>query len=275
MTLLTKIAIGGVLLYLVSALALFFLQRRLVFSPDTTRVQPVNFELPKVSEVKLRSFNGHTLYCWYGPAATGKPTLLFLHGNGGNVAYRAEKFKKLMAEGYGVYMLGYRGFGGSEGAPSEVGLVRDSQVAYEYLRDQYKLQSEEIVIYGESIGTSVAVQLAAKVKAAALVLEAPMYSVLSIAQARYPYVPVRPFLRDKFETNLYIKDVTAPLLVVHGDKDEVIPLASGQALYELAPEPKRFEVINGAGHNDIYDYAVVPVIDEFLTEFVGEAVHSD
>lgn len=275
MAFITKLAVFGLLIYVIGALSLFFLQRRLVFSPDKARVLPVNFELDQVSEIRLLSAAGHSLYCWYGPAAAGKPTLLFFHGNGGNVAYREEKFRQLMAEGYGVFMLGYRGFGGSGGAPSETALVADAGVAYQYLQDRYKLRPDDIVIYGESIGTSVAVQLAAKVPSAALILEAPMFSVLSIAEARYPYVPVRPFLRDKFETNLYIKDVKAPLLVVHGDQDGVIPLSSGRALFELANEPKRFEVIEGAAHNDIYDFPVVPVIAGFLDELnVDRRVHN-
>lgn len=266
MILIIKILVAVFILYLLLALALYFMQGRLVFSPDGTRAQPSSFELRDVKEIELKSAAGHKLYCWYGPAKAGKQTLLFFHGNGGNVAYRAEKFKKLMAEGYGVFMLGYRGFGGSEGAPSERALVADANVAYGYVISSLGLSTVDIIIYGESIGTSVAVQVAANQEAAALILEAPMYSVLSIAQARYPYVPVRPFLRDKFESNLYIAGVNAPLLVVHGDRDEVIPVASGRALFDLANEPKRFEVIKGAAHNDIYDYDVVPVIDDFASK---------
>ncbi len=250
-------------LYLIGALMLYFLQRRMMFSPDQVRVSPEAVNIPGLHEVPLKTPDGHALYSWHLPAKSGRPTLLFFHGNGGNVANREEKFRQLSAAGYGVFMLGYRGFGGSDGVPGERVLVQDSGLAYDYLTG-LGLAPSQIVIYGESIGTSIAVQLAAKVNAAALILEAPMYSVLSIAEARYPYLPVRFFLNDKFETNRFISKVSAPLLVIHGSEDGVIPLASGRALFDEAPEPKRFEVLVGAGHNNIYDFPIVDVIVDFL-----------
>lgn len=262
-----KIALGVFILYLIGAAALYFLQRRMVFSPDRERVLPAAFELDDVREVPLVTPEGHKLYSWYGKASQGQPTILFFHGNGGNVAYREGKFRQLMAEGYGVYMLGYRGFGGSGGSPSEAALLRDARLAYDSLKQEYDISADEIVIYGESIGTSIAVQLAADVPAAAVVLEAPMFSVTSIAQERYPFVPVRPFLRDRFETNRFIRDIDSPLLVVHGDDDGVIPIASGRALFEAANEPKRFEVIKGGQHTDLYSFDIVARMVRFFQEF--------
>lgn len=259
-----KIALGIVLFYLIVAAVLFFTQRRMMFGPDRTRVLPSSVNVKNVSEVELITPEGHVLYCWYGTAAANKPTILFFHGNGGNVANREDKYRQLMEQGYGIFMLGYRGFGGSGGSPSEVAFVKDARLAYDHLTKKNGLDASDIVIYGESIGTSVAVQLAATVPSHAVVLEAPMFSVLSIAQGLYPYVPVGSFLRDKFETNLFIGKVTAPLLIVHGDEDRVIPISSGRALYELANEPKRFQVISGGGHNDLYSLPIVAVISEFL-----------
>ena len=253
-------------LYVVGALTLYFLQGRIMFAPDTNRVLPSAVNLPGLEEVVLQTKQGHKLYSWYLPAKNGQPTLLFFHGNGGNVANREEKFRQLGARGFGVLMLGYRGFGGSEGSPSEAAMVEDAQLAYEHLKGQ-GLTSKQIVIYGESIGSSVAVQLAAKVQSAAVILEAPMYSVLSIAQSRYPYVPVRAFLRDKFETNLFIKQIKSPLLIVHGSDDGVIPLSSGLALYDVAIEPKRFHVVDGAQHNNLYDFPIVQEIVRFLADY--------
>lgn len=251
-------------LYAGIALALFFLQRKLVFVPDPQHILPAEVDLTDVREVKLTTENGLSLFCWYGAAKAGKPTLLFFHGNGGNVAGRQDKFHQLMAEGYGVFMLGYRGYGGSEGKPSEAAFVKDAGLAYDFALNKLGLQADNIVIYGESIGTSVATQLAARVKARALVLEAPMSSVTAVAQERYPYVRVRPFLRDRFESDKHIAFIQMPLLVVHGGDDRVIPLKFGQALFDAAVEPKEMQVIKGGGHNDLYDFDIVKRVDGFL-----------
>ena len=251
--------------YVGLALLLYFLQRKMVFSPDPTYVAPELVDVKGLVEVELRSTQGHRLVNWYVPALAGKPTLLFFHGNGGNVANREDKFRQLTAHGLGVFMLGYRGFGGSEGQPSETAFVEDAQVAYDYLIAS-GIEPENIVIYGESIGTSVAVQLAAKVKNAAVILEAPMYSVLSIAKDRHPYFPVGTFLRDKFETNKHINNINSPLFVVHGDADGIIPLASGQRLFAAADEPKRFYVVKGGEHNNLYEFPIVDEMVQFLLE---------
>lgn len=252
-------------LYAGVALALFFLQRKLVFVPDPVRVLPAEVGLAGVREIKLTTADkGLALYCWYGAAMAGKPTLLFFHGNGGNVSGRQDKFRQLMAEGYGVFMLGYRGYGGSEGKPSEAAFVKDAGLAYEHVKNELGIAASDIVIYGESIGTSVATQLAAKVEARALVLEAPMSSVTAVAQERYPYLRVRPFLRDRFESDRHIASVKMPLLVVHGDLDRVIPIKFGKALYDAALEPKEMQVIKGGGHNDLYEFDIVKRVDGFL-----------
>ena len=258
-----KLSLVVLFLYGAGAIALYMAQRRMMFSPDPLRVLPSAVDLPGLHEVTLKTEEGHALYCWHLPAAPLKPTILFFHGNGGNVANREEKFRQLHEAGYGVFMMGYRGFGGSEGRPSEAALVKDAALGYDYLTS-LGLTSDRIVIYGESIGTSIAVQIAVDHPSAALILEAPMYSVLSIAEARYPYVPVKYFLKDKFETNLYIRQINRPLLVVHGSDDGVIPLASGRRLFEAASEPCHFVVLEGAGHNDLYDYAIVDAIVKFL-----------
>lgn len=264
---LIKIGLVTLALYIVGAALLYALQRRMMFSPDPTRVSPLALDLP-AREVELQSQGGHRLYSWHLAAKDRQPTILFFHGNGGNVANREIKFRLLNAAGFGVFMLGYRGFGGSEGQPSEVALVKDARLAYDHLLKQ-GLEPAQIVIYGESIGSSIAVQLAAQVPSAAVILEAPMYSVLSIAEGRYPYVPVRTFLKDKFQTNLYIREINSPLLVIHGTRDEVIPMASGRRLFDLAREPKIFHAIEGGGHNNLYEFPIVDLMVDFLSHEAG------
>lgn len=260
MYLAAKIAVGVLVLYVLVAVFFYLIQRKLMFVPDVTRVLPEEIGLTNVEEIPFRSKDGDLLLCWYGKAQEGKPTLLFFHGNGANIANREEKFRQLMDRGWGVFMLGYRGYGGSEGEPSEKGFVSDARLAYDYLL-RTGLSGQDIVIYGESIGSSVAVQLAATVTARALILEAPMSSVTAIAQARYPFFKVRPFLRDRFESDRHIHNITMPLLIIHGDQDPVIPLQFGRALYDLAPRVKFFHTVKGGNHNNLYEF---PIVDEMM-----------
>lgn len=260
--------LGG--FYLLFAGLIYLYQRKLTFSPDVRYVAVESVGILGLREVLFSSADGHKLFSWYLPAQPSKPTLLFFHGNGGNVANREEKFRQLSAAGYGVFMLGYRGFGGSEGSPSEAGFVKDAAIAYQYLLDS-GLQAHDIVIYGESIGTSVAVQLAAKVDCAGVILEAPMYSVLEIGKSRYPQLPVERYLRDPFLTYQHIDKIRSPLLVLHGSADGVIPLTSGEKLFNAAPEPKQMHVIKGGGHNNLYEYEIVPLITKFLIDQQIEA----
>jgi len=260
MTLFLKIVGGVALIYITLAVLLVLFQRKLVFVPDSARILPSEAGLVGVDEVVLTSSDGHKLYCWYGKAKPLKPTFLMYHGNGGNIADRERKFRFLMEQGYGVFMLGYRGYGGSEGSPSEEAFVRDATLSYDHLIST-GLARDDIVIYGESIGTSVAVQVAAKHKARALILEAPMNSVTAVAEERYPIFMVRPFLWDRFESDRFIKNISMPLLVLHGDQDRVIPIELGRRLFDLAPEPKKFVSVPGGHHTDLYDY---PIVDEMV-----------
>jgi pimeloyl-ACP methyl ester carboxylesterase len=256
--------IGGALgLYLVALIALYAFQRNLVFAPATRRVLPSNAGLSDVDEVVLVTVADERLYCWYGKAQAGQPTFLFFHGNGGSVGLRDDKFRQLMAQGYGVFMLGYPGYGGSDGSPSEHAFMDAAELAYDDLSGR-GLGASDIVIYGESIGSAVAVQLAAAWPARALILEAPMASALEIAQTLYPFMPVKLISRDPFLSIDHIADVRMPLLVVHGDEDSIIPIASARRLFEHANEPKTFHTLKGAGHNNLYAFPIVEVVKTFL-----------
>lgn len=251
-------------LYCIACLALYLFQRDLVFGPHTERVSPENRGLQKVEEVTLWAATGSALYSWYAKARPGKLTILYLHGNGGSVSTRADRYPQFAARGYGVFMLGYPGYGGSEGEPSEQAFVDAAKVAYQYLRES-SLEPENIVLFGESLGSSVAVQLAATVPARALVLAAPMNSIREIAEQQYPFVPLKLLLKDPFLTYQHIGAVDMPLLVIHGSADEAIPVDSGRRLYEQANQPKTFQLVEGAGHNNLFDFALVDLLEKYLT----------
>lgn len=265
-----KVFFGSLLgIYILVVIALYVMQRDLMFSTSSKRVLPADIGMEHIEEVSLVTADGANLYSWHGHAQTGKPTILYFHGNGGSVATRPNRFQQFMTHGYGVFILGYPGYGGSEGRPSEVALVDAARLSYSYLRD-LNIESNDIVIFGESLGTSVAVQLAKEKHAKALILAAPMSSIREIAEMQYPFVPLGLLLKDPFMTIDYIRDVHLPLLVFHGSEDDAIPIASSRKLFDVANEPKIFHEIEGAGHNNLFDYPLVEIVHTYLEDFASE-----
>jgi len=249
MQLIMKLVTGLFAVYAIVAVAAFILQRRLMYFPDPERVSPASFNLPGVSERIIDAPDGARLISWHAKAAPGQPTILYFHGNAGNLASRAERIRRYISRGYGVLFMSYRGYSGSTGGPSERNNVADAQLAYNALKAD-GLAPEEIIVYGESLGSGVAVQLAASNEIAGLVLDAPYTTIVDVAALEYPYLPVRPFVFDRYETVRYLPRVTAPLLVLHGEADRVIPVAMGRAVYNAANAPKEIVTFPRAGHSD-------------------------
>jgi fermentation-respiration switch protein FrsA (DUF1100 family) len=251
MSLLIKLAVFALVAYAAILLAAYLGQRRLMYFPDRTRTLPAEVGLADVAERTLVTPDGERIVAWYGKARPGEPTLLYFHGNAGGLADRAERIRRFMAEGWGICMMAYRGYAGSTGSPSEAANVADARLAYDALVSE-GVAPASIVLYGESLGTGVAVQLAAERPAAGLILDAPYTSILEIGKQAYPYLPVSTFLEDRYETRAYIGRVHMPLLILHGEADEVIPAAMGRELLGLANEPKRLVILPDAGHSNIY-----------------------
>lgn len=244
-----KLALVLASAYALIAIAAFVAQRKLMYFPDATRASPASFGLEGVEERVLQAPDGARVVAWFGRARPGRPTILYFHGNAGNLANRSERMRKYLARGLGVFMMSYRGYSGSTGRPTEANNVADAKRAYDALVAE-GVRPEEIVLYGESLGSGVAVQLAAARPVAGVVLDAPYTSIVDVAAGAYPYLPVRPFLFDRYETLHHLPEVDAPLLVVHGEADEVIPVAMGRAVYAAAKGPKEIVTFPGAGHSD-------------------------
>ncbi len=255
---------GLLLAYVMVGVLLYVVQRQIVFAPSHTRVLPQDAGLEKTVVVELADDAGEVLYNWYTPARGTQPTLLYFHGNGGAIHGRAYKIRQYADRGIGVFIVGYPGYGGSGGQPTEPTLVAAALRAYDHLTNTLGLRPRDIVIYGESLGSAVATQVAARREAQALVLAAPMYSIEQIAVDQYPFLPVRYLIKDKFRSHEVIQKVGMPLLVVHGARDGLIPIESGQALFNEAAEPKRFVTLPQARHNDLYNYPIVDAVVEFL-----------
>lgn len=254
------LAVAG--LYLAAGIALYAGQRRLMYPADPARVAPATLGLD-VAEIALATPDGERLVAWYATAASGKPTLLYFHGNGGNLADRQDRIRLYRGEGYGLLMLSYRGYGGSTGRPSEAANVADAKLAYQWVRET-GVGPDEIVLYGESLGTGVAVQVAAAVPVKGMILDAPYTSIADVAQRQYPWMWVRPFVADSYSSIEFIGRINVPLLVLHGARDRIVPPDMGQALFDAANEPKRIVIFPEAGHLYHTEFGSFDVIREFI-----------
>ncbi|MGE0023687.1 MAG: alpha/beta hydrolase [Hyphomicrobium sp.] len=229
------------------------LQRHLMYFPDTTYFTPEQAGLKGVTEHVLNTADGHRVIAWSARAKAGQPTILYFHGNAGSLETRSERIRKYMAHGLGVFMMTYRGFGGSSGEPSEAANVADAMLAFNALVAS-GIDPMDVIIYGESLGTGVAVQVAAAKRIGGLVLDAPYTSMVDLAALHYPLVPGRWLMTDRYETRRHIGAVTAPLLVMHGEQDSIVPVAMGREIHALASEPKTLKTFPQAGHDDHYKY---------------------
>jgi fermentation-respiration switch protein FrsA (DUF1100 family) len=214
--------------------------------------------------VSLETDDGLALLAWHRPPASAAlPTLVYFHGNAGHIGMRAYKVRPYLDAGFGVLLTTWRGFSGNPGNPSEDGLYHDGRAAREYLR-QAGAAPGAIVLYGESLGTGIAVQLAVEQAPAAVVLEAPYSSITDVARAHFPFLPVKFLLLDHFDSAAKIAGVAAPLLIVHGARDGTIPLRFGEKLFAAAAEPKTLTIYPEAGHNDLYQYGMGSLTVDFI-----------
>lgn len=235
-----RLILGGVVAgYLLLCGAMFLLQRDLQYFPTQKAPPPAAAGFEGVTEVTLTAADGTPLVMWHAPAPPGATTVLYLQGNAGEIADRPKRWAFYREQGFGVAYLSYRGFGGSGGTISEAGLHMDADAAYDWLVAQ-GVAPERLAVVGESLGSGVAVRLAADRGVGALLLEAPYSSAADVAAERFPFLPVRLLMRDQFPSADRIARVQAPILIQHGERDLVIHFSLGQALYDAAPQPKTF-----------------------------------
>ena len=243
-------------------------QRSLMYFPDTVRTPPADAGFAQAQEVLLDSADGARVVVWHVPPRAGMPVVLYFHGNGGALRHRVARFAALTSDGTGLVALSYRGYGGSTHSPHEEGLFADARATYEFVAATYP--SARRVLWGESLGTGVAVAIAAERKTDALILEAPFTSTADIAASLYPIFPVRWLMKDQYRSDERIGKVDAPVLVLHGALDRVVPIAYGEKLYALAREPKKFVRFVRGGHEDLNDYGAVEAAREFLATLVSK-----
>lgn len=243
---------------------MFVAQRRFLYAPDTTPPDAVASGVPDMERLALATEDGLEVLAWYRPPADDDmPVLAYFHGNAGHIGDRAFKMRPLMDAGIGALLLSYRGYGGNPGRPSEQGLYADGRAAVDFLRAR-GIGPDRLVLYGESMGSGVAVQIASETAPAALILEAPFTSLTTVAFQKVPYIPVPLLLRDRFDSISKIGGIHAPLLVIHGERDRTVTVGHGRRLLAAANEPKRGLFIAKAGHGDLYDFGVAGEVLGFL-----------
>jgi fermentation-respiration switch protein FrsA (DUF1100 family) len=237
--------------------------RYFIYIPDPTRYQPGDVGLSGVEEVVFSGKGGAKLIAWYKPATANKPTLLYFTGNAGSAANRARKIEAIAASGYGVFMMNYRGYGGSTGRPTEANNVADAVSAYDTLRG-LGVPARDIVAYGESLGTSVATQLSLKREVKALVLESPFTNIVDVGRQVWWFLPLRLIMVDQYRSIDTIGEVKVPLLIIHGARDGIIPVSHARELYAAANEPKELAILRLADHNDLFEHGAWERAEAFL-----------
>jgi len=242
---------------------LYFKQRSMLFPiPPVARTAPAAAGFPEAEEHVLTTADGEKVIVWHVPAKPGHAVILFFPGNGDFLAGRVSRFKGMISDGTGLVALSYRGYAGSSGQPSERGLLQDAAAAYAFTVERYR--AERIVVWGFSLGTGVAVALAAEKPVGKLVLEAPYTSTVDVAASLLRIVPVSLLMRDPFHSDQRIARVSAPLLIMHGDSDPAIPISFGERLFALAREPKQFVRFPGGGHDNLDDYGAIETARQFI-----------
>ena len=260
--------IGVTLFYLVITAFMYFYQRNLQYFPGGPRPELQVSVDPEVIHVTPEE--GISLQGFYWPAKEGFPTVVFFHGNGQGYQYWADKLVALHEQGFGAFFTDYRGYGGQPGRPTEQGIYKDARSFLKALNTKKSVAFSDMVFYGESLGTGVAVQMATEFPPKALVLESAYSSAADIAKARYWMFPVDLLMQDQYRSIDKIDNLRMPKLFIHAVSDRVINIKFARRLYEVTPEPKQFIEIANGGHNDLFDHGLALHISSFLSKITAE-----
>lgn len=266
------LAVGALAVVYLALLALLYAQQARLLFPGAVAGLAIPEPPPGGFEaVMLPTADGERLAAWWRPPEPGRTVLVYFHGNGGSLAHRRERVRRLTAEGRGLLIVTYRGYPGSSGRPSEAGLRLDAEAAYRFLA---RYEPGRVVVYGESLGSGVAVRLASEHPVGGVVLDAPFTSVADVAGPLFWFAPVGWLLRDEFRSIDRIAQIRAPLLVLHGEADGLIPIALGRRLFAAAREPKRFAALPGVGHVDVLEGGGLAHVQAFLAEIEATPAQS-
>lgn len=257
------------LAYLILVLGMYIFQRKLLYRPDYVEsLNPTEWTLSKMEVINIKTPDGLSLISWYKKSSVGMPTILYFHGNAGTIGPRAQRMSYFMEQGYGLLLLSYRGYSGNDGAPNEHGLYLDAKSAVRYLYSQ-GMSKDDIIIFGESLGTGVAIEIASNDDFAAMVLQTPYTSIADAAQYNYPFVPAKWLIKDKFDSLSKLNKITIPTIILHGKNDDVVPYYMGETVYNIINVDKEFYSSDYAGHSDILDDDAKISVDNFIKQRIN------
>jgi uncharacterized protein len=255
-------------LLLLGLLTIF--QNFLIFHPDNKISDPKNAEIPGLSIVQLHTDDYLSLRAWYLPASEGKPTIIYFHGNAGGLENRISRMQTFHMMGFGMLFVEYRGYGGNPGRPSETGLIQDAKAGMDFLQAQH-VPLQHIVVYGESLGTGIATQMAASYPVGGLVLEAPYTSLVDVAAYHYPWIPMHWLMRTRLDLLKSLASVHAPIFIMRGMQDTIVPPWMGQAVFDAASSPKRLCTAPFAGHQDMWFTNCRHDTIKFIEQVIGNS----
>lgn len=245
----------------------YLFQRHLQYHPDQASPGvPAKSAAPSMKEVQIKTNDGLMLKAWFVPPKDKNGLLIvYYHGNAGHIGNRATKVHYYLEKGYGFFLVEWRGYGGNPGSPTEAGLYDDARSAVHWLEKEGYAPGQ-MAIYGESLGSGPAVQMALEFQPKILILEAPFNNAYDIGQMKYPWLPVRWLIKDRYDSDHKIGSIKSNLLIIHGDEDQVVPIELSHKLFERANHPKQYVTINGAGHSDLYEHHAGHIITEWLSK---------
>lgn len=242
---------------------MWFFQGHIIFVPSGYAGTPEEAGLTHTEALRLKASDGVSIAAWYHPAAEGYPTIVHFHGNGGTLSGRGRYFRLLTEQGFGLLAIDYRGYGTSEGSPTEEGVYMDARAAMDYATRTLSIPPERLIIYGESLGTAVATQMATEYQSGALVLQSPFTSMEAMAEESYGWLPVRLILKYRFDSLAKIPNIHTPLLLFHGEQDNIVPISLARQLFAAAPMPKESVYFPDKAHNNLD----IVKMDDALTTF--------
>ena len=229
------------------------MEDKFIFHPSATIEHTPRQVGLEFEDVSFSTRDGVRLNGWFIPHRSAQSTLIWFHGNAGNISHRVENIKLLHDKvKVNIFIFDYRGYGRSEGRTSEEGTYLDGEAAIDFVQKQFGTEPKNIILFGRSLGAAVAAEMANRSASQGLILESPFVSVREMARIVFPFLPIGPLLQTRYDVREKIQKIKTPLLVLHGDRDEVVPFTQGKMVFDAAPEPKRFFTIAGARHNDTY-----------------------
>lgn len=253
------------IIYAIILSIVFIFQRNFIYYPQFTKNKNYDALMPQLQLVKLKTSDDLTLDAWYKKAKDNMPTIVAFHGNAGLLTSKDAPLKKFLDEGYGLFIMLHRGYGPNPGKPTEQGLYLDARSAISFLRKQ-GVMTPCMVLYGASLGGAVAVQLASETQVGALILFAPFTSMVDVGKKHYPFLPVKWLLLDRYDNLTKIKKIHAPILMIHGENDRIVPVLLGRRLFEAANMPKELLFLENSGHDDIYFMQTSRSVIDFLNK---------